>query len=53
MPPMPAPLSVATPELLVTAVPAAVPFRANLMVLPLNADPPDVNVAVSVAVPPN
>jgi len=47
------PLNVATPELFVTAVPAALPLRVKLMVFPLNPDPPEASVAVNVAVLPD
>jgi hypothetical protein len=47
-----APLRVAIPELPVEAVPEGVPFSVKLTVLPLNGRPPEVNVAMSVAVPP-
>jgi len=47
------PLSVATPELFVAAVPAALPLRVKLMVFPLSPDPPEARVAVSVAVLPD
>jgi hypothetical protein len=50
MPLRPTPLSVATPEPSVAAVPAAVPFTVKLIVLPLKAEPPEVSVAVRVAV---
>src|SRR5437867_1195063 len=52
MPVRPTPLSVATPELLVAAVAAAAPLRVNERFLPLNPEPPEVSVAVSVAVLP-
>jgi len=47
------PLSVATPELFVTAVPAAVLLTVKAIVFPLNPDPPEVSVAVNVAVLPD
>ena len=47
------PLSVATPELFVAAVPAPLPLRVNLIVFPLSPDPPEVSVAVSVPVLPD
>src|SRR5437867_12416679 len=43
---------VATPLLLVFAVPTTVPFRLKVIVLPLTPEPPDVSVAERLVVPP-
>ena len=47
------PLSVATPELFVMPVPAAVPLTVKLIVLPPSPDPPELSVAVKLAVLPD
>ena len=49
-----APVLVATPLLLVVAVPTGLPLRVKLIVLPLTGDESEVfvRVAVSVTVPP-
>jgi hypothetical protein len=47
-----APVLVATPLLLVVALPTTLPFRVKLMVLPLTADPLEVSVADRLTVPP-
>src|SRR4029077_16970529 len=46
------PVLVATPLLLVVALPTGLPFRVKLMVLPLRPDPLGVNVADRLPVPP-
>src|SRR6185369_3922445 len=47
------PESVATPFESVAALPTPEPFNVKLIVFPLRPEPPDVRVAVRVAVPPN
>ena len=52
MPERPTPDSVATPEVLVVAVPTAVPLTLKDTVLPETPVPPDVRVADKLLVPP-
>ena len=47
-----APVMVATPLLLVVALPTGLPFRVKLMVLPPTGDPLEVSVADRSTVPP-
>ena len=46
------PVLVATPLLLVIALPTGLPLRVKLMVLPLRGDPLEVSVADRLTVPP-
>jgi len=46
------PILVATPLLLVTALPTGLPFSVKLMVLPLRSEAPDVKWADRLTVPP-